>query len=61
MVKGLFASAEDLRDLGSIPGWGKFPGVGHGNPLHYSFLENPMDRAWQDTVHGVTRSQTQLK
>ena len=43
-------------DLGSIPGWGRAPGGGHGDPLQYSCLENPMDRgAWQPTVHGVTR------
>ena len=55
MVKDLLASAEDLRDLGSVPGWRRFPGEGHGNPLHYSFLENPMDRgAWQATVCGIT-------
>ena len=43
-----------VRDAGLIPGWGKSPGGGHGNPLKYSFLENPMDRgAWQATVHGV--------
>ena len=48
-------------DLGSIPGLGRSPGVGHGNPLPYSCLENHMDRgAWQDTVHGVTKSQTRL-
>ena len=43
-------------DLGSIPGLGRSPGAGHGNPLQYSCLENPVDRgAWQATVHGVTR------
>ena len=48
-------------DLGLIPGLGRSPGEGHGNPLQYSSLENPMDRgAWQNTVHGVTKSQTQL-
>ena len=61
VVKDLLASAEDLRDLGSVPGWRRFPGEGHGNPLHYSFLENPMDRgAWWATIHGVTKSQTLL-
>ena len=60
--KNLPASAGDLRDVGSIPGWGRFPGEGNGNPLQYSCLENPMDRgAWQATVHGVTKSRTQLK
>ena len=50
-----------LGDLGSVPGLGRFPGEGNGNPLQYSCLENPMDRgAWWATVHGVTKSQTQL-
>ena len=49
-------------DPGSIPGSGRSPGGGHGNPLQYSCLDNPMDRgAWWATVHGVTNSQTQLK
>ena len=48
-------SAYNARDLGSTPGLGGF-GEGNGNPLHYSCLENPMDReAWQATVNGVTR------
>ena len=48
-------------DPGSVPGLGKFPEKGHGNPLQYSCLENPMDRgAWRAIVHGVTQSQTQL-
>jgi len=43
-------------DSGSISGSGRYPGEGNGNPLQYSFLENPMDRgAWQATVHGVAR------
>ena len=47
------------RDVGSIPGLGRSPGGGHGNPLQYSCLENPMDReAWWATVHGVANSQT---
>ena len=55
------ASAGDMRDVGSIPGSGRSPGGGHGNPLRYSFLENPMDRGlWQNTVHGVTKSWTRL-
>ena len=46
-------------DLGSIPGWGRFPGGGHGNPLQYSCLENLMDRgAWQAIVHRVTELDT---
>ena len=45
--------------MGLIPGLGKSPGEGHGNPLLYSGLENPMDRgAWCATVHGVVKSQT---
>ena len=47
-------SACNGEHLGSIPGLGRFPGEGNGNPLWYSCLENPMDRvAWQATVHGV--------
>ena len=49
-------SACNAGDPGSIPGLGGSPGEGNGNPLQYSFLENPMGRrAWQATVHGVTR------
>ena len=44
MVKNLPAKAGDTRDLGSIPVSGRFPGVGNGNPLQYSHLENSMDR-----------------
>ena len=62
VVKNLPANAEDIRDLGSIPGLGRFPGGGNGNPLKYSCLENPMDRgAWWATVHRVTKRWTQLK
>ena len=44
---------------GSIPGWGRSPGEGNGNPLQYSCLENPMDRgAWWATVRGVAKSWT---
>ena len=47
------------RDVGSIPGSGRFPGGGNGNPLQYSFLENPMDRgACQARVHRITESDT---
>ena len=46
-------------DTGSIPGWGRSPGGGHGHPLQYSCLENLIDRgAWRATVHGVTESDT---
>ena len=60
-VKNLPANAEDTRDVGSIPGSECSPGGGNGNPLQYSCLENFMDKgAWQATVHGVAKSQTQL-
>ena len=49
-------------DLGSVPGSGRSPGGGHGNPLQYSWLENPMDRgAWWALIHRVAKSQTGLK
>ena len=52
VVKNLPANAEDIRDAGLIPGSGRSPGEGHGNPLQYSYLENPVDRgAWQAMVH----------
>ena len=55
------ASAYNVGDLGSIPGLGRSPGDGNGNPLQYSCLENPMDRgAWWAIVHGVTKSRTRL-
>ena len=55
------ASACNAGDLGSIPGSGRSPGEGNGNPLQYSFLENPMDGgAWWATVHGVAKSRTRL-
>jgi hypothetical protein len=61
MVKNLPASAGDARGMGSIPGSGRSPGVGNGNPLQYSCLENPVDRgAWWAAVHGVVNSRTQL-
>ena len=51
------AYAGDVRDMGSIPGCGRSPGRGHGNPLQYSCLENPIDRgAGWTTVHGVAKS-----
>ena len=54
-------SACNVGDLGSIPGSGRSPGEGNGNPLQYSCLENPMDRgAWQATVHGVIKSWRRL-
>ena len=55
------ASACNAGDLGSVPGLGRSPGEGNGNPLQYSCLENPMDRgAWWATLHGVTKSRTRL-
>ena len=62
VLKNLPANAGDIRDMGSIPGSGRFPGGGHGNPIQVSCLENPMDRgAWWVTVHGFAKSQAQLK
>ena len=59
VVKNLPANVGNVRDVGSIPGSGRSPGGGHGNPLQYSFLENPMDiGAWQAMVHRVTKSPT---
>ena len=53
--------ARSAGDLGSIPGLGRSPGGGHGNPLQYSCLENPVDRgAWRATVHGIAKSWTRL-
>ena len=57
VVRNLSADAGDIRDVGSIPGLGRFLGGGHGNLFQYSCLENSMDRrAWQATVHRVARS-----
>ena len=62
IVKNPPANAGDVRDSGLIPGSGRSPGGGHGNPLQYSCLENPMDRgAWWAAVHGVPKSRTRLK
>ena len=62
VVKNPPATAGDVIDVGSIPGSGRCPGGGHGNPFQNSCLGNPMDRrAWQATVHRVTKSPTQLK
>ena len=58
VVKDPPANAGDIKDSGLIPGSGRFPGGGHGNPLPYPCLENPMDRAWWATVHRVVKSQT---
>ena len=57
VVKNLPASAEDIRDMGSIPGSERSPGGGHGSSLQYSFLENPMDKgAWRTIAHRVKKS-----
>ena len=62
VVKNMPANVRDVRDVGLIPGLGRSPGGGHGNPLQYSCLENPMDRgAWRATVRGVAQSWTGLK
>ena len=62
VVKNPPAKAGDLRDVGLIPGLGRSPGGGHGNPLQYPCLENPMDReAWRAIVHRVAQSWTQVK
>ena len=56
MVKTLPANAGDTGDVGSIPGSGRYPGIGNGNPLQYSCLENSMNRgAWWAAVHGVAK------
>ena len=62
MAKYLPAMQETwVRPLIPTPGSGKFPGEGNAKPLQYSYLQNPMDRgAWQATVHGVTKTWTQL-
>ena len=62
VIKNPPTNAGDVRDAGSMPGSGRSPGEGNGNPPQYSCLEKPMDRgAWQPTVHGVTKSRTRLK
>ena len=62
VVRHPLANAGGVGDLGLISGLGRSPGGGHGNPLQYSCLENPMDRgAWQATIHSVAKGLTQLK
>ena len=61
VVKSLPVNTGDIKDVGLIPGSGRSPGGGHGNPLQYSCLENPMDRAaYQAAFHKVTKSWTQM-
>ena len=62
MVKNPPTNARHVKDVGSVPGLGRSPGGGQGNPLQYYCLENPMDRgAWQAVVHRVAKSWTLLK
>ena len=62
VIKNSSASAGYITDEGLIPGSGRSPRAGHGNPLQYSCLENPRDRgAWWATVHIVAKTQTRLK
>ena len=62
MEKNPPANAGDMRDAGSVPGSRRSPGEGHGNPLQYSCLENPMDRgAWRATVQAAAKIRTWLK
>ena len=59
VVKNLSTNSGDIRDVDSIPGLGRYPGDGHGKPLQYSCLENPMDRgAWWTIVHRVAKNRT---
>ena len=59
MVKNLSANAGDVGVVGSVPGSGRSPGGGHGNPLQYSCLENAMNRgAWRASVHRVAKNRT---
>ena len=61
VVKNPPSTAGDARDVGSVPGLGRSPGGGNGNPHQFSCLENSMDRGgWWATVHGVAKSQKQL-
>ena len=61
VVKNPPSNTGDSGDLGSIPGSGRSPGGGNGNPLHYSCMENLMGRgAWRATVHRISKGRTQL-
>ena len=60
--RSLACQCRDIRDVGLISGSGRFPEGGHGKPLHYSCLENPVDRgAWWAIVRGIVQRQAQLK
>ena len=62
VLKNPLVNAGDARDPSSTPGTGRSSGVGNGNPLQYHYLGNSMDRgAWWSTVHGVAKSQIQLR
>jgi len=62
VVKKPPANAGASRDAGSLPGWRISPGGGNGEPLQYSYQDNPVNReAWWAVVHGVAKTQTQLK
>ena len=62
LIKNPRANEEDVRDMESVSGLVRSPGGGNGKPLQYSCLQNPVDRvAWQDTAHGVAKSEIQLK
>ena len=62
VVKNPSANAGDIRGAGLIPGLGRYPGEGDGNPFQYSCLENPIDRGvWRATLHRVSKNWTQLK
>ena len=61
VVKNPTDNAANVREVGSIPLWGRSPREGNGNPLQYSCLENSLDRGlWRATVHGVAKSQYEL-
>ena len=61
MIKNLPASTGGVREAGLIPGSGRSPGEGNGNPVQFSCLENSVGRgAWWATIHGATKSQTRL-
>ena len=61
VVKNPPANVGDAVDEGSVPGWGRPPGGGHGNPLQCSCLQNSVDSgAWRATIHGAAKSQTRL-
>ena len=62
VVRKPLANSGNIRDGGSIPGWGRSPRGGHGNPLQYSCRENPVDRgAWWAIFHRIAKSWTQLR